>query len=303
MRAASETLIVATGCERGSVLVGESPEARLRKDRFWNCGNLRRETATPDVPGRRHRTTAFSDARWFDKHEFGELQAAGPWEGGGGAKSSPPAKNNGTPVEGCDRSSEACGSEAISCVAKDRRQSNGPQTAADEIGSNTSPYIEQVVMLGGLPSHSALGSEAAEPNQFAVINDRVVAVACVRLCQELTPIVWFAVVHREGAGVTPRCSDDGLLRSERADMDSGPLGSHLAPSCGPKGRSPPHSSSAPAIVASGSYLSVRAAFLNGSPTWAREPMTRWVPTTSLRETTLSVSRRRAIGGAGERRGR
>jgi hypothetical protein len=28
-----------------------------------------------------------------------------------------------------------------------------------------------------------------------------------------------------------------------------------------------------------------------------------VPTTSLRETTLSVSRRRAIGGAGERRGR
>src|SRR5215210_1402726 len=108
-----------------------------------------------------------------------------------------------------------------SCVGEDQRHSRSTKTLTNKVGSHASPEIQQLGTPGGLAGHSPFRSEAAEPNKLAVVDDRVVAVASLRLHQKLVPIVWFAVVHRELAGVPPRGGDDGLLWREGPDMESG----------------------------------------------------------------------------------
>lgn len=80
-------------------------------------------------------------------------------------------------------------------MGEDRRQANGTKALAHKIGSDASSYVQEVIPLCGLPDHSSLGTEAAEPNQLTFICDREIAVASFRLDQKLMPVVWFTVIH------------------------------------------------------------------------------------------------------------
>jgi len=107
-----------------------------------------------------------SDSNLADvhEHELRELSPAWPVEGGCGSKSGPPAKNDRSPVEGCDRRPEARGREADAGVGEDGSHSRDTETLTDKIGSHAPSEVQQIVTGGGLARHSPFWTETAEPN-------------------------------------------------------------------------------------------------------------------------------------------
>lgn len=86
---------------------------------------------------------------------------------------------------------------------EDCRQPNTSETLADKIGPDAPSEVQETLTFSGLAGHSPLRSETAEADEFAVVDDRVVAVPRFGTDEERMPGASITVIHGQLVRVPP----------------------------------------------------------------------------------------------------